>query len=59
MPIYVLAARFGGIRYRATDLYQFVEKCTDNTAIKAVLGPGYTALHRTFEPLHLVASITE
>jgi hypothetical protein len=51
MPIYVLAARFGGIRYGATDLYQFIEKCTDNTAVKTVLGPGYNALPCTFEPL--------
>ncbi|RZJ88407.1 MAG: hypothetical protein EOO60_11120 [Hymenobacter sp.] len=51
MPIYVLAARFGGIRYGAADLYQFIEKCTDNTAVKSALGPGYAALPRTFEPL--------
>jgi hypothetical protein len=59
LPIYVLAARFGGIRYGATDLYQFVEKCTDNTAVKSALGPGYAALPRTFEPLRLVENMTE
>jgi hypothetical protein len=59
LPIYVLAARFGGIRYGAADLYQLVEKCTDNTAVKSALGPGYTALPRTFEPLPLSVDTIE
>ena len=50
-PIYVIAARMGGIRFGADNLYQFVEKCTDDAAVKTVLGPGYTALPRTFVPL--------
>lgn len=54
LPIYVLAARFGGIRYGASDLYQFIKKCTDDIAVKSMLGPGYTALLRTFEPLSSV-----
>lgn len=52
-PIYVLAARMGGIYFGANDLYQFVEKCTSDAAVKTVLGPGYAALPRTFEPLPL------
>jgi hypothetical protein len=59
LPVYVLAARFGGIRYGATDLYQFVGKCTDNTAVKSALGPGYTALPHTFEPLPLQVDTSE
>jgi hypothetical protein len=52
-PIYVTAARMGGIRYGADNLYQFVEKCTTDPTVKTVLGPGYAALPRTFEPLPL------
>ncbi|TGE07764.1 SMI1/KNR4 family protein [Hymenobacter fodinae] len=54
-PIYVLMARMGGIRYGAPDLYAFVEKCTDAVAVKLMLGPGYSALPLTFEPLPLVS----
>ena len=51
LPIYVIVSRMGGIRYGANDLYQFVENCTDSTAIKAMFGPGYHSLLPTFEPL--------
>jgi hypothetical protein len=48
--IYALASRMGGIRYGAKDLYQFVEKCTDDIEVKKVLGPGYEKLPLIFEP---------
>jgi len=50
-PIYVLAARLGGIRYGAKDLYQFVEKYANDADVKTALGPGYNKLPLTFEPL--------
>ncbi|MBO2013013.1 SMI1/KNR4 family protein [Hymenobacter negativus] len=52
-PIYVLAARLGGIRYGAKDLYEFIEKCTDEAAVKTMFGTGYSALPPTFESLPL------
>jgi hypothetical protein len=51
LPIYVVASRMAGIRYGAKNLYQFVEKCTDNAAIKTMLGPGYEALPLVFDPI--------
>ncbi|UOQ55550.1 SMI1/KNR4 family protein [Hymenobacter cellulosivorans] len=53
LPIYILAARMGGIRYGAPDLYHFVEGCKNSEAIKTMLGPSYTKLPLTFEPLLL------
>ncbi|TGE29461.1 SMI1/KNR4 family protein [Hymenobacter metallicola] len=53
LPIYVLAARMGGIRYGAANLYHFVEKCGNEEAIKTMLGPGYPKLPLSFEPLLL------
>lgn len=53
LPIYVIASRMGGIRYGAENLYQFFEKCTDNAAVKTMLGLGYEALPAIFEPLAL------
>lgn len=53
LPIYVIASRMGGIRYGAENLHQWVEKCTDEAAVKTVLGPNYQALPTVFEPLPL------
>jgi hypothetical protein len=53
LPIYVMASRMGGIRYGAENLYQLVEKCTNDTAVKAMFGPGYKAFPAVFEPLAL------
>jgi hypothetical protein len=53
LPIYVLAPRLGGVRYGAESLGQFVEKCTDDVAVKTMLGAGYAALPVVFEPLPL------
>jgi hypothetical protein len=55
-PIYVLAARMGGIRFGAPTLYAFLEKCTDEVAVKTMLGPSYPKLPLVFEPLPLVES---
>lgn len=53
LPIYVLAARMGGIRYGAPNLYDFVERCENDEAVKTMLGSSYTKLPLTFEPLLL------
>lgn len=53
LPIYVLTARMGGIRYGAPDLYDFVERCEHDEAVKSMLGPGYAKLPLIFEPLPL------
>ncbi|WP_310397508.1 SMI1/KNR4 family protein [Hymenobacter sp.] len=52
-PIYILASRMGGIRYGAENLHQFVEKCTNDAAVKTMFGPGCSALPAIFEPLAL------
>jgi hypothetical protein len=52
-PIYVLAARMGGIRYGASNLYDFLAKCTNDQEVKSVLGAGYSGLAPVFEPLRL------
>ena len=53
LPIYLITSRMGGIRYGAENLYQFVEKCIDDAAVKTMFGPGYKALPEVFEPLPL------
>lgn len=54
LPIYVIASRLGGIRYGAENLSRFVEKCTDEAAVKNMFGTGYHALPAVFEPITLV-----
>ena len=55
LPIYVLAPHLGGMRYGAQSLEHLVEECTDEVAVKTMLGAGYTALPAVFEPLPLVS----
>lgn len=54
LPIYVLAARMGSLRYGGASLHEFVERCLSGQEVKQVLGPGYPPLPPTFEPLGLV-----
>ena len=53
LPIYVIASRMGGLRYGGANLSEFVESCLSEQAVKQVLGPGYSPLPPTFEPLDL------
>lgn len=53
LPLYVIAARMGGVRYGGASLTEFVESCLSEQAVKQVLGPGYKPLPPTFEPLAL------
>lgn len=53
LPIYVLAARMGGLRYAGATLQECIARCLDPLAVAQVLGPSYGPLPPTFEPLPL------
>jgi hypothetical protein len=53
LPIYVIASRMGGLRYGGANLNEFVESCLSEQKVTQVLGPSYTPLPPTFEPLAL------
>jgi hypothetical protein len=53
LPIYVVTAHMGGIRFGGNSLQHFIETCTNEASVKEALGPGYSALPLTFEPLPL------
>ena len=54
LPIYVIGARMGGLRYGGASLSEFMNNCLSESGVKQVLGPGYRPLSPTFEPLPLV-----
>lgn len=48
-PIYCIATRMGGIKYVSKDLYELIDLLSSDK-IKNVMGTGYKALPKTFEP---------
>jgi len=52
-PIYMLAARMGGVNFAGRDLIHFINMCIDDEKVKIAMGSGYNKLPLTFEPIKI------